>query len=560
MGLKISRGKDTENHKGSMVYRFVGTGKIGGNCFLNFLRKNKVLCNKHIPHNYKVNSKENRRALLAGLIDTDGHYANESFYEIYQKNERLANDIVFVARSLGYWCHIKPIEKGCMYKGEMRNAIYQRVTFGGHNLHKLPILIPRKIAKFREECAQNLLHYKIQVKEHGEDEYFGFEVEGTNHRYMLADFTVTHNCLGEGTLVKMHNGNRKVVENIKVGDKLMGDDPTPRNVLSICSGTDQMYAIHQSNGMSYTVNQAHILVLQNMKTLGIIEKSVKEIIDGETSTEFQFQNFRGYKINTTNFSITETSNLGIEPKGEGKYYGFQIDGNGRFLLGDNTVTHNTTLIENLCYYHKHRYPVGRMFIGTESGYQKFCEILHPLYVSNYYNEEQEKSHIFRQRTCVIENGKDYEGNYAINILDDVSDDPSIYKTKVMKGLFKLGSQHWCQLFVIGSQYAIDFPPDIRKATSYVALFREPEENERKKLYTNFGGLVGSYQRFCELLDQLTGDYHCIIFKKRSQSNELDQCVFWYKTKLLKPWKFGCKEYRKWGEDRYNKDYIEKIIM
>lgn len=255
-----------------------------------------------------------------------------------------------------------------------------------------------------------------------------------------------------------------------------------------------------------------------------------------------------------------TSDITVTEVGEGTYHGFQIDGNKRFLLGDFTVTHNTTFMENMCYYHKHRYPVGRIFIGTEGGYKHFSGIFHPLFVSNYYDETEEKSHILRQRKCALDNGEKYTGNYAINILDDVSDDPKIYKSRTMNGLFKLGSQHWHQLLMIGSQYAIDMPPAIRKATSYVALFREPEEGERKKLYANFGGLAGSYQNFCDLMDQLTGDYTCIVFKKRSQSNLIEECVYWYQTKKLDPWKFGCNEYRAWGKDRYNTNHVEQLTI
>ena len=220
----------------------------------------------------------------------------------------------------------------------------------------------------------------------------------------------------------------------------------------------------------------------------------------------------------------------------------------------------TTLMENFAYSLKHRYPVARIFIGTVEGYKKMCKIFHNLYVSNYYDEEEEKSHIFRQQKCSIENGKGYPGNYAINIIDDASDDPKICKTKVMQGLFKLGSRHWNQLLMVGSQYAIDMPPDIRKSVSYVALFREPEEVERKKLYANFGGLAGSYENFCDLMDQLTGDHTCLIFKKRSQSNDMEDCIFYLKTKVLGDWKFGCKEYRDWNKQRYNSEYVEEIIM
>ncbi len=220
----------------------------------------------------------------------------------------------------------------------------------------------------------------------------------------------------------------------------------------------------------------------------------------------------------------------------------------------------TAGLETVTYYLKHRYPVARVFIGTEDGYRKFCSIFHPLYVSNYYDEEEEKRHILRQRTCELENGKGYPGNFAINIIDDAADDPKIFNTKTMRGLFKLGSQHWNQLCHVGIQYAIDMKPDIRKSVSYVCIFREPEENERKKLYNNFGGLAGSYDNFCDLMDQITGDYTCLVFKKRSQTNNIEDNIFWMRTKKLKPWKFGCKEYRKWALQRYDTNYIEQIFM
>jgi hypothetical protein len=261
----------------------------------------------------------------------------------------------------------------------------------------------------------------------------------------------------------------------------------------------------------------------------------------------------------------ETNSLGdesfrVEQVNDGSYFGFQITGNGRFLLGDFTVTHNTTFMENMAYYRKHLYPVGRVFIATEDGYKHFSEIFHPLYVSNYWDEKEEEKHVLRQRTCEMENGRGYPGNYAVNIIDDVGDDPKIYRTKLMRGLFKLGSQHWAQLLMVGTQYAIDFPPDIRLAVSYVALGRTPDEIERKKLYNNFGGLAGSYERFCDLMDQITGDHTFLIIKKRSQSNELEECVSWFKTKKLGRWKFGSKEYRKHAEERYDTKYVETIMM
>lgn len=222
----------------------------------------------------------------------------------------------------------------------------------------------------------------------------------------------------------------------------------------------------------------------------------------------------------------------------------------------------TTAIEDVSYFLRHKYPVARVFMGTEGGYKRFCKIFGPLYVSNSYNEDQEKHHILRQKTCnMISSENKDRSKYAINIMDDVTDDPKIFKTPTMLGIFKLGSQHWSQIVMIGTQYAIDFPPVIRSSVSYVFIFRQPDVKERKKIWENFGGICGSFKDFCDLMDQLTGDYTAMVIKKRSQSNDLSDNVFWFKTILLEDdWKFGCKEYRRSNKERYNKDYTENLMM
>ena len=66
-------------------------------------------------------------------------------------------------------------------------------------------------------------------------------------------------CHGKGTKILMHDCTVKNVEDVVVGDKLMGDDGTPRTVLSLAHGTDQMYRVTLKNGDSFTCNSAHIL-------------------------------------------------------------------------------------------------------------------------------------------------------------------------------------------------------------------------------------------------------------------------------------------------------------
>ena len=52
-------------------------------------------------------------------------------------------------------------------------------------------------------------------------------------------------CWIKGTKILLWNGNIKNVEEIKIGDILIGDDGTQREVLNLCSGEDEMYKIYQ---------------------------------------------------------------------------------------------------------------------------------------------------------------------------------------------------------------------------------------------------------------------------------------------------------------------------
>ena len=103
-----------------------------------------LIKNKHIPEIYINNTQEVRTKVLAGLIDSDG-YLSQNQYEIHQKNIQLSKDIVKLARSLGFYTISKESKKSCMYKGEKRTGIYQRMNIHIDRLTPaLPILLERK--------------------------------------------------------------------------------------------------------------------------------------------------------------------------------------------------------------------------------------------------------------------------------------------------------------------------------------------------------------------------------------------------------------------------------
>jgi len=69
-------------------------------------------------------------------------------------------------------------------------------------------------------------------------------------------------CFAKGTSVLLWDSKTKMVEDIKIGDKLVGTDGAMRIVKDTINGEDNLYTVTQTKGSSYTVNSRHTLLLK----------------------------------------------------------------------------------------------------------------------------------------------------------------------------------------------------------------------------------------------------------------------------------------------------------
>lgn len=170
--------------------RTIGKSSPGSNKFLTALQDLNLLNNKHIPDIYKMNSRDIRLKVLAGLIDSDGYLGNNCI-EIHQKNKKLSDDIEFLCFSLGFMITRVECEKGCMYKNEMRYGIYQRMNIFGEGMEEIPIILERKKTKERGINKRATCHgFKISSQT-TEAPCFNIQISG-DHRFLLRDFTIMH--------------------------------------------------------------------------------------------------------------------------------------------------------------------------------------------------------------------------------------------------------------------------------------------------------------------------------------------------------------------------------
>ena len=193
---------------GSYYYGISGDGRKGNNLFLKTLKELELQNNKHIPLLYKCNSRENRLKILAGLIDSDGHYSN-GIFEFTQKNEKLMDDVIFLARSLGFACYKKEKKTSWTHKGVKKQRTAWRICISGQGIEEIPTLIPRKRAYPRQQI-KDVLVTGISVNYVKEDDYYGFTLDG-NCRYIMGDFTVTHNTCTSIAIAEGMKESKRVI-------------------------------------------------------------------------------------------------------------------------------------------------------------------------------------------------------------------------------------------------------------------------------------------------------------------------------------------------------------
>jgi len=145
------------------------------------------LCeDRFIPFEYLTASRKDRIRLLAGLIDSDGSLAS-GYYDFLSKSKRLTEDVAYLARSLGFAAYISSQKK---YDQNGHGGVYYRLGISGE-ISRIPCKVKRNGAPARRQ-KKDVRHLGFSTRLLGVEPYFGFTVDGDG-RYLLGDFTVTHN-------------------------------------------------------------------------------------------------------------------------------------------------------------------------------------------------------------------------------------------------------------------------------------------------------------------------------------------------------------------------------
>lgn len=367
---------------GNIAYRINGSnqndknGKYS-NYFMKHLRSLNLLFNKHVPHIYKCNSRENQLKLLAGFIDADGHYSmRNNNYEICKSiaHSELLDDIIYIARSLGFLCTKQLKKTSWTYKGVKIFGEAYRIHINGSE--EIPVLIPRK----------------------------------------------------------------------------------------------------KSNTL----------------------KSRR----------------------STLFSAIIVTEVGID-----KYYGFELDKNHRFVLGNFIVTHNSVIIKDLLY-HNRDIPIGTVISRTDHLVHYYDKFIPGMLVhKEFSNALLDK--VFKRQIKAIDEG--WANPYAFLLMDDcLSDAREFTKSKFIEEIFYNG-RHYKLLYILAMQAPMGIPPGFRTNIDFTFIFKNNNGGDRERIYKNYANMFPSKEAFEIVLDNCTEDYNCLVIDNTTSSNKLEDQVFYYKA-------------------------------
>ena len=210
-------------------------------------------------------------------------------------------------------------------------------------------------------------------------------------------------------------------------------------------------------------------------------------------------------------------------------------------------TGKSTLVRDLLFHHQDM-PLGTVISGTEESNSFYGKMIPPLFIHGEFNPIILANFVKRQKLIMAKIQKDQLMQVksrvdprSFMILDDCMYDDSWTHDKNIRYLFMNG--RWLKaFFLITMQYPLGIQPALRTNVDFVFILREPYLNNRKRIFDNYASAFPSFEFFCQIMDQCTQNYECLVIDNTSQSAKLEDCIFWYKADVHSDFRIGAPEF------------------
>lgn len=218
-------------------------------------------------------------------------------------------------------------------------------------------------------------------------------------------------------------------------------------------------------------------------------------------------------------------------------------------------TGKSTLVKDLLFHHQN-IPMGTVISGTEESNSFYGKIIPPIFIHGEYNSAILANFVKRQKLITSKIQQQENARTAgqpivrsnldprsFMILDDCLYDDSWIRDINIRYLF-LNGRHQKVFFLITMQYPLGIPPVLRTNVDYVFILREPYISNRKRIFDNFGSSFPNFEFFCQIMDQCTENFECLVINNNTRSNKLEDAIFWYKAAIQGDFRIGAPEFWK----------------
>ena len=210
-------------------------------------------------------------------------------------------------------------------------------------------------------------------------------------------------------------------------------------------------------------------------------------------------------------------------------------------------TGKSWLIKDLMWY-KQKFPIGTVISGTEGANAFYSTIVPSLFIHQEFNSNIIANVLKRQDTItkVIRKETETRGSSAHDrrsfiVMDDCMYDNKWITDKYIRSLFMNG-RHYGLLYILALQYVMGIPPVLRGQVDYVFILRENQVSARRRIYEQFAGIFPTFELFCQIMDQCTENYECLVIHNGAKTNKIEDCVFWYKAQPHSDFKIGSRDH------------------
>lgn len=124
---------------------------------------------------------------------------------------------------------------------------------------------------------------------------------------------------------------------------------------------------------------------------------------------------------------------------------------------------------------------------------------------------------------------------AVVLIDDLlNDGRSLSKDSNFNRLMMVSRHYSCDIIISLASF-VSFPPQWRSNFDYIFIGSNFDKNSIRKIWEQYGGVISSFDIFQSILNKIIGSepYTFLVIDNTSNSDKLEDVIFWYKVDLLK---------------------------